>query len=54
MNKIIYITLFSILTSCFYRDFHQPKHKKGLRQAHRESIKYKNHKSPYKKATITS
>lgn len=54
MNKLIYITLFSILTSCFYRDFHQPKHKKGIRQAHKEVRTYKNHKSPYKKATITS
>jgi hypothetical protein len=48
MNKLIYITLFSILTSCFYRDFHQPKHKKGLRQSHREDRKYKTHKSLYK------
>lgn len=51
MNKIIYITLFSILTSCFYRDFHQSKHKKGLRQAHKEVRNYKNHKSLYKKST---
>lgn len=48
MNKLIYITLFSILTSCFYRDFHQPKHKKGLNQSHKESRKYKTHKSLYK------
>jgi|688.fasta_scaffold1788237_1 hypothetical protein len=42
MNKIIFIILSVILTSCFYRpEFHKAKHKKGIKDARKEARHFK-------------